>query len=46
MTTKQTDYCIELARTLKLTGEYDKERRIMYFPLNDAIECEFQPPKK
>ena len=30
----------------KLTGEYDKERRIMYFPLNDAVECEFQPPKK
>ena len=30
----------------KLTGEYDREHRIMYFSLRDAVECEFQPPKK
>ena len=30
----------------KLTGEWDKEHRIMYFDISNAVECEFQPIKR
>ena len=30
----------------KLTGDFDKEHRIMYFDLKEVTECEFQPQKK
>ena len=30
----------------KLVGEFDREHRIMYFSLRDAVPCEFQPQKK
>lgn len=29
----------------KLTGQFDREHRIMYFDLREAVECEFQPSK-
>ena len=29
----------------KLTGQFDREHRIMFFDLREAVECEFQPSK-
>ncbi len=30
----------------KITGEWDREHRIMFFDISGAVECEFQPVKK